>query len=70
MKSYIKIYGPPIVKAVKALETVAVDMPEVCIMSTEFALGPPIMGIPMIKLLWWPWRHLRRAMRDHHQQVR
>lgn len=48
MKSYIKIYGPPIVKAVKALEKVAIDMPEVCIMNTEFALGPPIRGEPLM----------------------
>jgi hypothetical protein len=26
VKSYIKIYGPPILKAIKALEAVAVDM--------------------------------------------
>ncbi|HDQ06547.1 MAG TPA: hypothetical protein ENN36_07495 [Candidatus Bathyarchaeota archaeon] len=32
MRSYIKIYGPPILEAVKALEKVAIDMPEVCIM--------------------------------------
>lgn len=34
MKSYIKIYGPPVLKAIKALEKVAIDMPEVCIMDT------------------------------------
>lgn len=54
MKSYIKIYGPPIVKAVKALEKVAVDMPEVCIMHTEFAWGTPIMGEPMINYFGGP----------------
>jgi hypothetical protein len=48
MKSYIKIYGPPIVKAVKALEKVAIDMPEVCIMNTEIALWPQIRGEPLI----------------------
>jgi len=32
MRSYIKIYGPPILEAIKELEKVAVDMPEVCIM--------------------------------------
>lgn len=32
MKSYIKIYGPPIGKALKALRKVAVDTPEVCVM--------------------------------------
>jgi hypothetical protein len=34
MKSYVKIYGPPILKAIKALEKTAIDMPEVCIMDT------------------------------------
>lgn len=34
MRSYIKIYGPPVVKAIKALEKVAIDVPEVCIMNT------------------------------------
>lgn len=35
MISYVKIYGPPLMKALKALEKVAVDMPEVCIMDTN-----------------------------------
>jgi hypothetical protein len=35
MISYVKIYGPPLMKALRALEKVAVDMPEVCIMSTN-----------------------------------
>ena len=41
MKSYIKIIGPPIAKTIKALEKIAVDMPEVCIMSMpiETTLG-------------------------------
>lgn len=34
MRSYIKIYGPPMVKAIKALEKIAIDVPEVCIMDT------------------------------------
>ena len=34
MKSYVKIYGPPLLKALKSLEKVAVGMPEVCIMNT------------------------------------
>ena len=41
MKSYIKIYGPPILKAVKKLEKVGVDFPEVCIMDTVIATGGP-----------------------------
>jgi hypothetical protein len=32
MRSYIKIYGPPILEAIRELEKVAIDMPEVCIM--------------------------------------
>ncbi|MDQ1279121.1 MAG: hypothetical protein QG670_381 [Thermoproteota archaeon] len=34
MKSYIEIYGPPVLKAIKALEKIAIDMPEVCIWDT------------------------------------
>jgi hypothetical protein len=43
MKSYVKIYGPPLLKALKALEKVAIDMPEVCIMDTtiQAAIGAP-----------------------------
>lgn len=32
MRSFLKIFGPPVLKAIKALEMVAVEMPEVCIM--------------------------------------
>ena len=32
MRSYIKIYGPPVLKAIRALEKIAIEMPEVCIM--------------------------------------
>ena len=31
MKSFIKIYGPPVLRAVKVLEKIAADTPEVCI---------------------------------------
>ena len=41
MKSYIKIYGPPTMKAIRELEKVAVDMPEVCIMDTIIAVEQP-----------------------------
>ena len=34
MISYLKIYGPPLYDAIKELEKIAVDMPEVCIMDT------------------------------------
>ncbi len=32
MRSYIKIYGPPVYEAIQALKKLAIDMPEVCIM--------------------------------------
>ena len=43
MISYVKIYGPPLLEALRALEKVAVDMPEVCIMDTtiQAAVGAP-----------------------------
>ncbi len=46
MISYVKIYGPPLMKAIKALEKVAVDMPEVCIMDMNIlaAVGAPVAG--------------------------
>ena len=34
MKSYIKIFGPPILKSIRTLEKIAVETPEVCIMDT------------------------------------
>lgn len=37
MRSYIKIYGPPVLEAIKELEKLAVDMPEVCIMDYVIA---------------------------------
>ena len=37
MKSYVKVYGPPLLKAIKALEKVAIDVPQVCIMDTIIA---------------------------------
>jgi hypothetical protein len=44
MKSYIKIYGPPILKAIKALEKIALDMPEVCIMDSSIVVGGGLPG--------------------------
>jgi hypothetical protein len=37
MISYIKLIGPPILKAIKALEKVSIEMPQVCIMNTNIA---------------------------------
>jgi hypothetical protein len=33
MRTYIKIYGPPLIDSIKALEFISVDMPEICIMN-------------------------------------
>jgi len=41
LKSYIKIYGPPILKAIRALEKIAVETPEVCIMDTVILKDVP-----------------------------
>lgn len=41
MKSYVRIYGPPLLKAIKALEKIAVNMPEVCIMDTMIDSSMP-----------------------------
>ena len=43
MKSFVKVYGPPLLKALKALEKVAVDLPEVCIMDHTIAAS---VGLP------------------------
>jgi hypothetical protein len=43
MKSFIKVYGPPLFKALKALEKVAIDLPEVCIMDHTIAAS---VGLP------------------------
>ena len=40
--SFIKIYGPPVYDAIKELEKIAVDMPEVCIMDTIIDYAPNI----------------------------
>ncbi len=37
MKTYVKIYGPPLLGAIKALEKLSVDMPQVCIYDTVIA---------------------------------
>jgi hypothetical protein len=41
MISYIKLYGPPIYDSIKALEKIAIDMPEVCIMSNPIRVTLP-----------------------------
>ena len=37
MRSYIKIYGPPVLEAIKTLEKIAINMPDVCIMDYVIA---------------------------------
>jgi hypothetical protein len=37
MKSYVKLYGPPIGEALVALRKVAIDFPEVCVMDAGIA---------------------------------
>ena len=39
MRSYIKLIGPPVLKGIRALEKIAVEMPEVCIMHQTFVEG-------------------------------
>jgi hypothetical protein len=41
MKSYVRIYGPPLLKGIKALEKLAVNMPEVCIIDTMIESAMP-----------------------------
>lgn len=42
MKTFVKILGPPLNKALKELEKIAIKMPEVCMMSSPIALSLPI----------------------------
>ncbi|MBN2336110.1 hypothetical protein JXL21_11170 [Candidatus Bathyarchaeota archaeon] len=44
MKSYVKIYGPPVLEAIKELDKIAVDMEEVCIMNPLIQLAPTDFG--------------------------
>ena len=48
LRSYIKIYGPPVYDAIKALEKMAVDFEDVCIMdsllATYFSNYEPSLG--------------------------
>jgi len=41
MRSYIKVYGPPVMEAIRALEMIAIEMPEVSIMDTIIVQGLP-----------------------------
>jgi hypothetical protein len=37
LRSFIKIYGPPVYEAIKVLEKIAIDVPQVCIMNPLIA---------------------------------
>jgi len=41
MRSYIKVMGPPLLEAVRELERIAVDMPQVCVMDEAIMLDVP-----------------------------
>ena len=43
MKSYVKLYGPPLEAGINALRKVAIDFPEVCVMDPriEAAISTP-----------------------------
>ena len=41
MKSFIRIYGPPLLKAMRALEKLAISTSEVCIMDPMIDLAAP-----------------------------
>ena len=53
MLTYLKIIGPPVLKAIKALERMTVDFPSVCIMNTIISYNLPnfvkrdVSGVPM-----------------------
>lgn len=42
-RSFVKLFGPPILKAIRELEKIAVGMPEICIMDTIIANTPDYM---------------------------
>lgn len=41
MKSYVRIYGPPLLKAMRALEKLAISTSEVCIMDSMIESAAP-----------------------------
>ena len=47
MRSYIKIHGPPLLKAIRALETLALDATEVCIRNTFINVSMPQLNEPI-----------------------
>lgn len=53
MRSYIKIFGPPVLKAIKALERVAFEIPDVCIMNTAIEAA-------MVQEDYYPMKYFRQ----------
>jgi hypothetical protein len=41
MRSYVRIYGPPLLKAIRALEKLAISTSEVCIMDSMIETAAP-----------------------------
>ncbi|MBM3291323.1 hypothetical protein FJY84_01445 [Candidatus Bathyarchaeota archaeon] len=54
MKSYIKIYGPPVLDAIQALEKLAIDTPEVCIMDPLIETSLADIGITQVGSTYGP----------------
>ena len=44
MRSYIKIYGPPLFRAIKELERLSVKLPQMCVMDPIIASTPSLSG--------------------------
>ena len=44
MKTYVKVFGPPLLQAIRALERLSIDMPQVAIMDTLITLSTPDLG--------------------------
>jgi uncharacterized protein YegP (UPF0339 family) len=45
MITYVRIMGPPVMKAIRALEKLAIEQPEVCIMNSIIAYDLPTLNI-------------------------
>jgi hypothetical protein len=44
MKTYVKVFGPPLLRAIRALERLSIGMPQVAIMDTLITLSTPNLG--------------------------
>ena len=43
MRMFVKVLGPPYIDAIKALEKIALETPEVCVMNTILMHGNPYL---------------------------